>query len=193
MGPCARRNLAREQQEPHEERTGVLAAQRQMLGRADDLLSFGLVLDAVQAANQLEGLLRLGDVAGLEELSPCVGVAAAPLALSLLHERVVAAVVVAEEGAGGVAEHIDGYVAAAREVESVAGEAAADEGPHERLRGLLGHLEGGLVGVDEEVLLIASKSGARSGSSLRPARRKKSFMVLRATGMPRRAKDCSSL
>jgi hypothetical protein len=41
--------------------------------------------------------------------------------------------------------------------------------------------------------LIASKSGARSGSSFWPARRKRSFIVLRATGMPMRAKDCSSL
>src|ERR1035437_10796734 len=123
-----------------------------MLGGSDDAASLGLVLDAVHAGDEAERLLRFGDVARVEEVSTRVCEAAASPPHSLADERIVAAVVVAENGADGVAEDVDGDVAAAGEIEAIPGEALPDKGPDEGLRGLLGHLKGRLVGVDEEVL-----------------------------------------
>jgi hypothetical protein len=77
--------------------------------------------------------------------------ASATLAMPLLLERIVASVVVAHEHAGGP-EHVDGYVTAPREIESVAGEARATKAQMNAFDACRVIFQAGLVGVDQEVL-----------------------------------------
>ena len=159
-----------------------------MRARADDAKPLGLVLDTVDAGDELERLVSFGPVAGFEVLSASVREASASSPMPLLHEWIVGPVVVAHDGSFGVAELLDGHVAAAREGEAVAGELRADERPDERLGGLRRELERRLVGVDEKV--------ASDGLEERRAQRLEllggaSEEMLRATGTPMRANICS--
>jgi hypothetical protein len=105
--------VASEQEQSDEERARLLAAQCEVGGRADDLAALGFVLDAVDSRDELEGLFRLGLVAGLEVLAARMGEAPAAKAFTLLFERIVASVVIAAEGTLGISECLDGSVSAA--------------------------------------------------------------------------------
>ena len=100
-----------------------------MLGGADDAASLGLVLDAIHACDESERLFRFGHVARVEEVSARVREATAASSLAFADEWVVSAIVVAENGAGGVLEHVDGGIAAAQEIEAITGQGMSDESP----------------------------------------------------------------
>ena len=123
-----------------------------MLGGAEYLAPLGLVVDAVDAGDQLERLLRLGHITGLEELATRVSKASAAKPFALLFEWVVAPIIIATEGAVGFAKRLDGRVTPARELESISRQTLTHEGPDKGLRLLLCHFEGRLVHVNEEVL-----------------------------------------
>ncbi|MDQ3241108.1 MAG: hypothetical protein M3Q43_06930, partial [Actinomycetota bacterium] len=148
LGPL---ELPCEGHEPIKGRLRILTPQREVLESAKDLATLRLVLDRVEKADDGESLTRNGDVARLEKLSAHMRETSTASSSAGALEGVVAAVVVTDKGSLGVAEHFERDVAAAAERELITGELLADEGPHERLRGLRGELERRLVGVHEVV------------------------------------------
>ena len=79
-----------------------------MFGRADDAATLSLVLDAVDASDQLECLACLGVLAGLKVLAAGVSETPAAKAFAFFLEGIVAPVVIAAERSIGVSERQDG-------------------------------------------------------------------------------------
>ena len=127
----------------------------------------------------------------LEEFSTSVRKAAAR-ASDEAGDRIVAAVVVADDDAFGVAEYVDSDLASARERKLVGGEAASDERPDERLRLLRRQLEPRLVGVHDLFRADPLDERLTEGLQLLRSAPEQVVSVVRRMGMPSRLKSASS-
>lgn len=100
-----------------------------MLVRANDAGLIGVVLDAIDFADQVERFFRFGMLAVVEELSSRMRKASGARALARLGHHVVAGVLIDDEPSLRIAQHRFGYIAAAIGSVAVDDEFRGDEVP----------------------------------------------------------------
>lgn len=117
------------EQQLGEERARLPLAQLQVLVRANDAGLIGVVLDAIDFADQVERFFRFGMLAVVEELSSRMRKASGARALARLGHHVVAGVLIDDEPSLRIAQHRFGYIAAAIGSVAVDDEFRGDEVP----------------------------------------------------------------